>query len=84
MTPLAYSLRPGLCDNSQPHLQPCFATACPVHQALTRSGEVLTWGTNDYGQLGNGNTSYQTRPCRVAELDHVKVGVTLQGISACV
>jgi alpha-tubulin suppressor-like RCC1 family protein len=35
------------------------------NMALNRAGEVLTWGTNDYGQLGNGSTSYNMEPSKV-------------------
>lgn len=35
------------------------------NMALSRAGEVLTWGTNDYGQLGNGSTSYNMEPSKV-------------------
>ena len=43
------------------------AIACGAfhNMALSRSGEVFTWGTNDYGQLGNGSTSYSIAPCKV-------------------
>ncbi len=43
------------------------AIACGAfhNMALSRSGQVYTWGTNDYGQLGNGNTSYQIEPMHV-------------------
>lgn len=47
------------------------------NMALNDAGEVFTWGTNDYGQLGNGSTSYSTKPCRVVDLDHVSRGVGL-------
>lgn len=33
--------------------------------AVDTSGTVYSWGTNDYGQLGHGNTTYQTVPTRV-------------------
>jgi len=35
--------------------------------------QVYTWGTNDYGQLGNGNTSYDIHPRRVVDLDDVTI-----------
>eukprot|EP00890_Picochlorum_soloecismus_P003284 jgi/Picsp_1/3957/NSC_01469-R1_ran gtpase binding len=42
--------------------------------ALTCSGEVYTWGINDYGQLGNGTTSYETSPKKIVDgLEGVKV-----------
>ena len=33
----------------------------PAH----RAGEVLAWGINDFGQLGNGSTFYETSPTKV-------------------
>eukprot|EP00983_Pelagomonas_calceolata_P015360 487630-Pelagomonas_calceolata.AAC.6 len=35
--------------------------------------QVFTWGTNDFGQLGNGNTSYDIHPRRVVDLDDVPI-----------
>jgi len=40
--------------------------------ALLQSGEVLTWGYNKDGQLGNGATLDQPRPTKVDELQGVK------------
>ena len=34
----------------------------------TRQGEVLAWGINDFGQLGNGSTFYETSPTQVQRL----------------
>jgi alpha-tubulin suppressor-like RCC1 family protein len=31
----------------------------------TESGKLFTWGNNEYGQLGNGNTSNSSSPCLV-------------------
>lgn len=42
--------------------------------ALTAGGRVLTWGMNDYGQLGNGSTTYSTAPRPVLDMDNVVVG----------
>ena len=42
-------------------------------QHVCRGGEVLAWGINDYGQLGNGTTFYETRPSRVVGLESVAV-----------
>lgn len=35
--------------------------------ALDESGQVWSWGINDFGQLGNGTTSYATAPQRITE-----------------
>ena len=53
------------------------AIACGAfhNMALSRVGEVFTWGTNDYGQLGIGSTTYQTRPCKVVDLETIPVRV---------
>ncbi len=32
---------------------------------MCRQGEVLAWGINDFGQLGNGSTFYETSPTQV-------------------
>lgn len=43
------------------------AIACGAfhNMALARDGCLLAWGTNDYGQLGNGSTIYSTTPVEV-------------------
>jgi alpha-tubulin suppressor-like RCC1 family protein len=43
------------------------AIACGAfhNMALGADGRLLTWGTNDYGQLGNGSTIYSTTPVEV-------------------
>lgn len=38
-----------------------------------REGEVLSWGINDYGQLGTGSTVYETEPAAVVGLENVRV-----------
>ena len=43
------------------HEMPCMTGAL----APTRQGEVLAWGINDFGQLGNGSTFYETSPTQV-------------------
>eukprot|EP00887_Chlorella_sp_A99_P001925 scaffold18.g1925.t1 len=39
--------------------------------ALNAAGECFTWGINDFGQLGNGTTSYATEPQCVVGLEDV-------------
>jgi alpha-tubulin suppressor-like RCC1 family protein len=41
--------------------------------ALDNSNRVLAWGTNDFGQLGTGDTAYTPQPRQVAGLDAVCV-----------
>ncbi|KAK9819733.1 hypothetical protein WJX72_001724 [[Myrmecia] bisecta] len=36
--------------------------------ALNRDGQVFAWGINDFGQLGNGTTFYETSPTAVVGL----------------
>ena len=38
-----------------------------------RAGEVLAWGINDFGQLGNGSTFYETSPTKVVGLESVRI-----------
>ncbi|WIA13861.1 hypothetical protein OEZ85_002434 [Tetradesmus obliquus] len=51
------------------------AIACGAfhNMALARDGCLLAWGTNDYGQLGNGSTIYSTTPVEVVDLEEVAV-----------
>ena len=37
--------------------------------ALTKKGEVFTWGYNSYGQLGHGDYDERTIPTKVTSLD---------------
>ncbi|HMY00893.1 MAG TPA: hypothetical protein PKC44_14065, partial [Agitococcus sp.] len=39
--------------------------------ALTSAGEVWTWGTNNFGQLGLGNNNSQTSPTKITVLSNV-------------
>lgn len=41
--------------------------------ALNSSNRVLAWGTNDFGQLGTGDTTYATEPSMTVGLDDVSV-----------
>ncbi|MEW2619830.1 Ig-like domain repeat protein [Streptomyces sp. NPDC048106] len=45
--------------------------------ALTSTGEVLAWGDNDFGQLGDGTTTSRNEPVPV----HVPAGTTVTSIA---
>jgi alpha-tubulin suppressor-like RCC1 family protein len=51
----------------------CFHTL-----ALTTAGQVLAWGDNQWGQLGDGTTTERDLPARVA----IQSGTTVTAISA--
>ena len=34
---------------------------------------MLAWGINDFGQLGNGSTFYETSPTKVVGLESVRI-----------
>lgn len=38
-----------------------------------REGQVVAWGINDFGQLGNGSTVYATSPGQVVGLEDIAV-----------
>ena len=40
---------------------------------MCREGQVVAWGINDFGQLGNGSTVYATSPCLVVGLEDIAV-----------
>mmetsp|Transcript_5358 Transcript_5358/g.15331 ORF Transcript_5358/g.15331 Transcript_5358/m.15331 type:complete len:664 (+) Transcript_5358:598-2589(+) len=40
---------------------------------LSWKGEVFAWGINDFGQLGNGTTSYATSPVKVVGLEDLPI-----------
>lgn len=46
---------------------------------VCRDGQVLAWGINDFGQLGNGSTDYEVQPSRVRGLEDVKVADVAAG-----
>ncbi len=43
------------------------------HAGLCRSGHVVAWGINDFGQLGNESTVYATSPGQVVGLEDIAV-----------
>ncbi len=64
----------------------CGATiaASVVHTcALTGSGTVLCWGSNEYGQLGNGDTANSTAPVQVVGLPSAAVSIAAGYDSTC-
>lgn len=46
---------------------------------VARAGEVLAWGINDFGQLGNGSTFYETSPTKVVGLEEVRTADIVAG-----
>jgi large repetitive protein len=51
--------------------------------ALTNVGQVLCWGLNDYGQLGNGTTTNSSVPQPVIELPHDVISISAGANSTC-
>jgi E3 ubiquitin-protein ligase HERC2 len=52
--------------------------------ALTKSGEVYTWGKGDYYRLGHGTDSHQRRPKLIEELkDKLVTDVTTGSLHCC-
>jgi alpha-tubulin suppressor-like RCC1 family protein len=51
---------------------------CFFSLALTTSGQVLAWGNNEFGQLGNGNSGDSSTPVPVS----LPPGTTVKAISA--
>lgn len=80
MLRLSFACNHPILDPLTASCPPCShdSTLCLSPSVFSQQGEVYTWGTNDYGQLGNGNTSYQTVPSLVMDLDLLQVGFQLQ------
>ncbi|GIL92948.1 hypothetical protein Vretifemale_20418 [Volvox reticuliferus] len=70
-----FSMRPVRTPRPVPGAVSVAAIACGAFHnlALTVGGRVLSWGMNDYGQLGNGSTTYATAPRPVLDMDGVVV-----------
>lgn len=51
----------------------CFASATTHSLALSKSGDVYAWGSNNFGQIGNGTVQPQDLPCRVHFPKDVKI-----------
>ncbi|MGO8959313.1 MAG: RCC1 domain-containing protein [Streptosporangiaceae bacterium] len=56
-----------------------FSAGCFHALALTTTGEVLAWGVNGDGQLGDGTTTSSDRPVKVKLPKHVKVKAVSAG-----
>lgn len=81
----------GVGDRTQPISSPTLVSTIqhiPFQQvatgqgytvAITRAGEVFSWGCNSHGQLGHGNTQEQLRPLQIEEFD----GVTQVSAGVC-
>jgi alpha-tubulin suppressor-like RCC1 family protein len=51
--------------------------------ALDESGHVWCWGSNEYGQLGDGTTEDRTKPSGVVGLDDRVVAISAGGVHTC-
>ena len=51
--------------------------------ALLTNGAVRCWGSNQYGQLGTGNTNNATRPVGVAGLPRPALAISAGGYHTC-
>lgn len=51
--------------------------------ALTNTGTVLCWGSNEFGQLGNGGTANVTSPVQVVGLASSAVSIAAGSESTC-
>ena len=64
---------------SKGELSPALKNCDVSRSTCRRDGEVRAWGINDYGQLGNGSTTYETKPCAVVGLEDVHVADVAAG-----
>ena len=44
--------------------------------AVTKNGDLFTWGSGEYGQLGHNNTADLIIPKKIGEFDHNIVQVS--------
>jgi alpha-tubulin suppressor-like RCC1 family protein len=51
--------------------------------ALTGTGAVNCWGTNPYGEIGDGTTTGKTTPVEVSDLSSGVMAVSTSGYSSC-
>ncbi|GFR50047.1 hypothetical protein Agub_g12098 [Astrephomene gubernaculifera] len=70
-----FSLHPQRTPRPVPGAVGVAAVCCGAFHSLllTAEGRVFSWGMNDYGQLGNGSTTYATAPRPVLDMDGVVV-----------
>ncbi len=55
----------------------------PVWCAVTAAGDLLCWGDNEVGQLGNGTTTPSTSPVKVMGMDAPVVQVSVGDATVC-
>lgn len=61
-----------ICCNAAHAATPMVSLGSNFSVALRSDGKVMTWGADDYGQLGTGRLPFSPRPSLVTQLDSVK------------